>query len=307
MGSHRLVVLVLFLALVVTTGSRASAGDPPATPTYATPHEAGEALLQALEAEDASAALIAMFGPDARDLVDTEDAAADRLVRRNVLLLGRQALDVEVEDGRAVLLLGHARWPFPVPLVPRDGRHAFDLDAGRAEILLRRVGHDELQAIAMMRAFPTAQREYAAVDRDGDGALEYAMRLASSPGTRDGLWWPTGTDELPSPLAAIAATAPEYVSERGEGEPWFGYRFRVLTKQGCHAPGGAYDYRAASGDLLGGFALIAYPASYRTLGVMTFIVGREGRVYERDLGPDTTALAAAIDTFDPDETWSLVP
>lgn len=289
--------------MAASVGAQPSSGS-----VFATPRAAGDALVAACEAADAVEALVGVFGSDALDLVRTADGAADRLYRRRLAALGRQRVEVRETGDAAVLLVGHALWPFPVPLVRSGSAWRFDLEAGRREIAARRVGRNELEAIAVLRAFPAAQRAYASVDRDGDGVLEYARRLVSTPGTRDGLYWETaGADDVESPFGPLVEAAGEYGVERDAGSPWFGYRFKVLTRQGASAPGGAYDYLGPKGDLLGGYALLAWPADHRLLGVMTFVVGREGRVHQKDLGPATAELAPTIEVYDPDETWTPVP
>jgi hypothetical protein len=298
-----------FVAVAVTALLGVAVASVRAQPTegktFETPRAAGDALVAACEAADAQAALVGIFGAEALDLITTADEAYDTTSRRQLAALARQQLDVSETGDTATLVIGFSAWPFPVPLVRSAGAWRFDLVAGRREILARRIGRNELEAIALLKAYPDAQRAYAAVDRDGDGALEFARRLASTPGTHDGLYWETSKpDEEASPFGPLVAAAGEYGAERKAGAPWFGYRFKVLTKQGAHAPGGAYDYTGPKGDMLGGFALVAWPAEYRKLGVMTFMVGREGRVLQADLGEKTADLAAAIDAFDPDASWT---
>lgn len=275
--------------------------------TFESPRAAGDALVTACEAADAQAALVGIFGSEAIDLIATADEAYDTTSRRQLAALARQKLDVSETGDSATLVIGFSAWPFPVPLVRAAGAWRFDLAVGRREILARRIGRNELEAIALLKAYPDAQRAYAAVDRDGDGTLEFARRLASTPGTHDGLYWETAKpDDEASPFGPLVAAAGEYGAERRPGAPWFGYRFKVLSKQGANAPGGAYDYVGPKGDMLGGFALVAWPAEYRKLGVMTFVVGREGRVFQKDLGEKTADLATAIDSFDPDASWTAV-
>jgi hypothetical protein len=274
--------------------------------SFDTPEAAGKALLEACDAADAPAAILAILGDGAKDLVSTADAAADAVVRKQVAALARQGLAVEANGDKATLSLGLARWPFPIPLTRSGGAWRFDLDAGREEVLARRIGRDELQAIAVMRAYPDAQRVYASADRDGDGVLEHAQHLRSTPGSHDGLYWEAAAGEPTSPFGPFVAAAGEYGKQHEAGTPWYGYRFRVLTKQGANAPGGAYDYMGSKGDLIGGYALVAWPAEYRVGGVMTFVVGREGRVFQKDLGKDTATAAAALEAFDPDASWTAV-
>jgi hypothetical protein len=281
-----------------------SSAEPTTPRVFPTPKAAADALVQACEAPDAAAALLALLGPDAKEIVATADAAADATARKQVAALARQSTRVEESGASATLVLGFAAWPFPVPLAREGDGWRFDVEAGRKEVLARRVGRNELQAITVMRAFGAAQRAYASEDRDGDGVLEYAQRLQSTPGQRDGLWWASAAGGPESPFGPMVAAAGEYGAERKAGQPWFGYRFRVLRRQGANAPGGAYDYMGPKGDMLGGFALLAWPVEHRVLGVTSFLVGREGRVFQKDLGPGTEAAAQAIDAFDPDPSWT---
>lgn len=297
---------VAFALLLGVAAVRVDAGDP-GPRTFPTPEAAARAVAAACEADDA-ATLVALLGAGSEDLVTTGDPTADRGARRRFAALARQAVRAEpsADGATTTLVIGHGAWPFPVPLVREGAAWRFDAAAARAEILARRIGEDELAAIALLRAYGPAQRAYAAEDRDGDGCLEFARRLRSSEGARDGLWWPTKAGEPPSPFGPMVAAAGVSPEEHVAGDPWKGYRFRVLTRQGDHAPGGAFDYAGPRGDLIGGAALVAWPATYRVTGVMTFVVGREGRVYQKDLGADTSAAAGAIAAFDPDPSWREV-
>ena len=215
-----------------------------------------------------------------------------------------EAHEVKREDAsKATLVIGKDQFPFPIPLVAKDGKWRWDTAAGLDEILTRRIGQNELATIEVMRAYVDAQREYAQVDRDGHG-LQYARKLVSSDGKKDGLSWFTteGEPESPSRTAVANARAEGYTARSGRPEPYHGYVFRILTAQGEHAPGGALDY-VVHGRMIGGFGLIAAPAQYGNSGVMTFIVNQDGLVYQKDLGPDTTEIAADIKMFDPDQSW----
>jgi hypothetical protein len=209
--------------------------------------------------------------------------------------------------------LGDDLWPFPVPIVKKDGGWFFDTDAGKDELLNRRIGKNELAAIPAMRAYVDAQRDYAGKDHDGDEVLEYAQRLVSSPGKEDGLYWPPAFDGDVSPLGPLVAYAqaegysPELrEEEEAERGPFHGYYFKILTRQGKHAPGGKYNY-VTNGNMIGGFALVAWPAEYGDSGIMTFIVNQQGRVYQKDLGPTTSKIAQKMSTYDPDPTWKVSP
>ncbi len=247
-----------------------------------------------------------ILGPDGRDILHSGDVQADK----NALSRFVAAYDAghklnQDSPTKATLSVGADDWPMPVPLVKQaDGWH-FDSAAGREELLARRIGRNELTTIEACKAFVDAQREYAAQDR-GDGILDYAQRFVSSPGKKDGLYWPTKPGEPESPLGPLFAKAQAagYAPGKSGGAPqaFNGYYFRILDGQGPNAKGGAYSY-LAHGKLMGGFALIATPASYGVSGVMTFIVNQDGEVYQKDLGPDTAKAAAAIKTFDPGPGW----
>jgi hypothetical protein len=206
-------------------------------------------------------------------------------------------------DDRFVLNLGDQNWPFPIPIVKKDGAWFFDTAAGREEIINRRIGEDEMTTIGVCRTYLAAQREYASEDRDGDGVLKFAQKIHSAPGRKDGLYWPAAPGEDPSPFGPFIAEvhAEGYGGRTAEGtpQPFHGYRFRILTAQGASAPGGAYSY-VINGNMIAGFALVAYPAHWGESGVMTFIVNQWGKVYECNLGPRSADFAAEMNTFDPD-------
>lgn len=210
---------------------------------------------------------------------------------------------VKEEEDREILELGRQLWPFPFPIVKgEDGKWAFDAVAGLEEIVNRRVGENELTAIETARLYVQAQNEYAADDHDGDGVLEYAQKLISSEGATDGLYWPIEQGDGDSPAGPLNAAALEKAKA---GNGYFGYKFRILTKQGANVAGGAYDY-LVNGNMIGGFALIAWPAKYGQTGVSTFMVNQSGAVYEKDFGVDTENIVAKIKTFNPDRHWELV-
>jgi hypothetical protein len=210
-------------------------------------------------------------------------------------------------EGRAILQVGADDWPFPAPIVKHGKAWAFDANAGREEILNRRVGRNELDTVQTLLAVVDAQREYAATDADGNGYADYAKRFRSSPGKKDGLYWDASAGQAESPLGplvAVAATEGYGKQAKKDAGPaaYHGYHYRILRSQGSHANGGTYDYMVGD-KLLGGFAVVAWPANYGSSGVMTFLVNHEGVVYEKDLGPRTAALAASMTRFDPDTTW----
>lgn len=216
---------------------------------------------------------------------------------------------IHQSDSRCVLEVGKDFWPFPVPLVKRDGAWIFDTEAGKEELLNRRIGRNELSTLGTMRAYVQAQREYATKDRDGDEVNEFAQRFASAPGRKDGLYWSPDLDGEISPLGPLVAEAytEGYARSREAGagpEPFHGYLFKVITRQGRSAPGGKYDY-VINGNMIGGFALVAWPAEYGESGIMTFVVNQQGRVYQKDLGPKTAKIAAGMKDYNPDATWTV--
>jgi hypothetical protein len=298
-------LVALAFALPAAADEPAPAAD--AQQRFASPQAAGEALVAAARAGDAKA-LLAVLGPEADRLLHSGDEVADRaaLERFAAAYEAGHALE-NSGDARAVLAVGEDRWPLPIPIVKDRAGWRFDTPAGEEELLARRIGRNELSAIQACLAYADAQREYYLRDPDGDGLLQYAQRFASAPGQRDGLYWEAGPDEAPSPLGPLFASAKEegYAVGTGKGEPFHGYRFRILTAQGPKAPGGAYDYEAG-GKMIGGFAMLAQPASYGSSGVMSFLVSHDGVVYQKDLGPETDKAAAAITRFDPDDTWEAV-
>jgi hypothetical protein len=269
--------------------------------------QAAQALAQAAKQHDAEA-LLQVLGPGAEEIVNSGDAVADRFERERFTSAFDKEHDlVKSGHGRLTLEVGDDRWPFPIPLVKSNGRWQFDTAAGKQELLYRRVGRNELQTIQSVLAYVDAQREYYVRNPNGTGLLHYAQRITSTSGGRDGLFWPVKPGEPPSPLGELFAEAQAegYTPQPGHSIPYHGYYFRVLTAQGPHADGGAYDY-LAHGELLGGFALVAYPAEYGSSGVMTFIVNQDGVVFQKDLGPKTLSLARTLKRFDPDKSWQRV-
>ena len=274
---------------------------------FATPEEAFTALVDAIKANDRKA-LLAMLGSDGGPLVSSGDEVADRNTGQRFAAEYDRAHRFEGGGGKVVLYVGQDDFPFPIPLVPDGPAWRFDTRAGKEEIVNRRIGRNELDTIQVCLAYVDAQREYYSEDRNADGLREYARDFASTPGKHDGLFWEARPGEKPSPLGPLVAgaRAAGYGPGRGRGgAPYHGYYYRILTAQGPDAPGGAYDY-LARGRMIGGFALVAFPAQYGVSGVMTFIVNQDGIVYQKDLGPNTAALARAIKQFNPDSSWTRV-
>ena len=302
-----LVPVCMLLVLVATPVPRAAAAAAaPKARYFASPEEAVTALFTAAKAQDEKA-MLTIFGPAAKPLISSGDPVEDRASYERFVARYEEAKHlVNSSDTQAVLEIGKASWPFPIPLVKDKDGWRFDTAAGKEEILNRRIGNNELSAIQASLAYVDAQREYYTRDPDGDSLLHYARHLQSTKGKRDGLYWPTGPGEPESPLGPFFAQARAQgysTSRAGEPHPYHGYLFRILDGQGPHAEGGAYSY-LAKGELMGGFALVAYPAKYDASGVMTFLVNHDGVVFEKDLGPRTGELAKKMARFDPDETWT---
>ena len=272
----------------------------PRPATFATPEDAVHRLVAA--AEDPAAA-DELLGEGGFELLRSGDDVADRLDFEAVVGLVREGLAFEdLGPDRKLALLGRERWELPIPLVRGDDGWRFDVEAGREEILNRRIGHNELSTICSLRELVEAQREYAALGHGGPGI--YAPRVLSSAGKRDGLYWPTAAGEPPSPLGLLVAEAFEEGYRAGQELPYRGYYYRLLTAQGPSAPGGARSYLDAQGRLAGGFAVLAWPATYDNSGVMSFLVNQQGLVFQKDLGPDTVQAAPRIDAYDPDASWT---
>lgn len=276
--------------------------------TFATPRQAARALLVAAEADDVPA-LTRIFGPESDEILNSGDPVQDRntraqFVKRATRLL--RARIVAANPNQAVLLIGTDGFPFPIPLVRRAGRWHFDTAAGKSEILARRIGSNELEAITACKAYVEAQYDYASEDRNKNGIPEYARKLISSPGKRDGLFWPE-SDSPPTQLAekVKSAQAEGYRSRADTRVPYHGYYYRILLAQGPKARGGALEY-VQHGSMIGGFGLVAWPADYRVSGVKTFIVNQDGVIYEKDLGSSTSTTVDSITAFDPDGTWHRV-
>ena len=292
---------VLFIAALLGFGAPAFAQE-----QFGTPEAAVEALVAAARSGDGDAVL-KVLGPDGKPIVSSGDPVADSNIRQDFVSAYDAKHVIEMEgDGTQTLIIGEDDWPFPIPLVNTAGRWQFDTNEGLDEILRRRIGRNELSTIQVSLAYVQAQNEYASLDPAGQGRGVYAQRIVSRPGKKDGLYWPTAEGEEPSPLGDLAAQAAAEGYKTGSAPiPYHGYYYRILTGQGAAAPGGAYDY-LAKGKMIGGFALIAYPADYGNSGIMTFIVNQDGTVFQKDLGPKTTRLVREITAFSPDDTWTKV-
>jgi Protein of unknown function (DUF2950) len=269
--------------------------------TFATPQDAINALIHASEHND-TAALLHIFGPDGREIAASADPAEDKADREEFAALARKHLQIIADPAnpdQVTFLIGAEDWPFPVPLVRENGKWAFDSAKGKVEVLAHRIGENELDTVDTCRAFVEAELEYSAARHDGSRVLQYAQRIVSSEGKQDGLYSRDRTTAL-VPLSFAKAV----VSEQGNKnpEPYHGYYFRILKEQGPEAPGGAVNYMV-DGKMIGGFALVAWPAEYGSTGIQTFIINHRGLVYGKDLGPDTAHVAAEMTAFDPDSSW----
>jgi hypothetical protein len=277
--------------------------------TFATPEAGVQALIDAIRQRDRNA-LESILGPGSRQVIESGDPVADAEAREDFLVAyDAKSNLVAVNASTRTLQVGEDDWPLPIPLVRRGNTWRFDLAAGREELINRRIGRNETNAIEASLAFVDAQQEYASEDRDSDMILEYAQRFFSAPGLTDGLYWPTleGQEESPlGPLFAEARADGYRLETAAPGSGYYGYRYRILTSQGPDAMGGAYDY-IVGGNMISGVGMIASPIQYGVSGVMSFIVNHDGVVYQKDLGPETDRAAAAITVFDPDNTWQRVP
>jgi hypothetical protein len=292
-------------ALVITLAMRAA---PQANQqTFATPLEAAQATIDAAARND-TAALLKLFGPGGKDIVESGDPAQDKSGRAEFAAAARARLEVHQDPtnpDRATLSVGDQDWPFPVPLVRAGGRWHFDSAAGRMEILAHRIGENEVNAVEVCRGYVDAQNDYASQDRNKDGVLQYAQKIVSTPGKRDGLYWEGDTESLVPKAFADAAAANLTTTGARKADRYHGYYFKILKAQGPDAPGGAIDY-VVKGNMIGGFALVAFPAEYGVSGIKTFVVNHQGVVYGKDLGTNTAAIAGQMTRFNPDKTWKPV-
>ena len=277
---------------------------------FSTPEDALKGLVEAVKIRD-KAALDQLFGPSSKDLLSgdaVQDAAESEEFAKHV---AEKTSLVKENDSKVIVSIGNENWPFPIPLVKTNGQWFFDTESGKEEILNRRIGEDELTAILVCRTYVKAQREYMLKDWDGDGILAYAQKLRSDPGKKNGLFWRHAPGEPVSPLGELVAQArmAGYKKEKSlfkeQPIPFHGYYFKTLTRQGKNAPGGKYNY-IINGNMVGGFALVAFPSNWGKSGVMTFIINQQGKVYQKNLGPDTLKMEQAVDTYDPDKTWTPV-
>jgi hypothetical protein len=290
------------LTVLLTVGATDALAEPQVFPSAET---AAQALRDALEAEDGEA-FRAIFGPEyADDLIGSDITILREEMRQTREAMRAATALLPEADGRMILTIGRQAYPFPVPIVREGAGWHFDSAAGLEEILDRRIGENELAAIEALRAYVQAQVEYASADRDGDQVLEYAQRVISTAGQRDGLYWASAAGEPVSPFGPFIAEISMLLEGKELGDSYRGYYYRVLKGQTEHAPGGAYEY-VINGNMIAGFAMLAWPAEYGETGVMTFQVSHQGDVLEADLGPETAEIAGTMDAYDPDSTWTEV-
>ncbi len=293
--------------------------------TFSSADDALQALVSAAKEKD-RAALAKLFGPEYEKLLTGDEVEDNKDLDEFSAAASEAAQLQKVNDSKFLVTVGHDNWPTPIPIVQKDGKWLFDTKAGLEEALNRKIGENELSAIATSRAYAVAQWEYyTESDWDHNGVAEYAQRLYSTPGKHDGLYWETSEDDKPSPLGKLVAAAraegygpktetPDAAGKGGAKEnepvskeraPYHGYYFKILTRQGPAAPGGKYSY-VINGNMIAGYALVAYPDKWGSSGVMTFIVNQQGRVYQKNLGANTAKVAGGMTEYNPDPSWKLV-
>ena len=316
--------VAVFLSAGLLVLAPSAHAQSPSQRTFSSADDALQALVSAAVAKDRSA-LASLFGPDYDQLLSGDDVEDAKDLNEFAAAVGESAELQKAGDSEYTVTVGKDNWPTPIPLARDNGRWFFDTKAGLDEVINRRVGENEFSAITTCRAYAVAQWEYYTEgDWDHDGVAEYAQKLISTPGGHNGLYWETAEDDKPSPLGKLIGAAqaegygPEASNDENAGKggsdkeapqidraPYHGYYFKILTRQGPHAPGGKYSY-IINGNMIAGYALIAYPDKWGNSGVMTFIISQQGRVYQKDLGPNTATLAPAMTEYNPDPSWKLV-
>ncbi|MGO9611487.1 MAG: DUF2950 domain-containing protein [Dissulfurispiraceae bacterium] len=303
------VLVALICALLMTFSTFVFASSKAKQRTFSSPEDAVQAFVEAVRADDASE-LLAILGPDFEPVIFSGDAVQDQMRRERFAKDFEEKNSLQKQgDGKMILYVGSTDYPLPIPIVKKGLTWRFDTKAGKEEILTRHIGRNELDTIEVMRTYFDAQHEYASKDRNGDGAIEFGQKFVSTPGKKDGLYWQAGEGEEESPFGPLVAEA-AVEGYKGKGGtatlfPFHGYYFKILKSQGKHAPGGAYSY-LVNGKLILGFGLVAYPAKYGASGIMTFIINQQGIVYQKNLGKDTSRVAAVMKKYDPDDTWKQV-
>ncbi|MGB9079877.1 MAG: DUF2950 domain-containing protein [Desulfuromonadaceae bacterium] len=307
--SHYLFALLAISMALTTVDPAFAASAKIRQSSFRSPSEAVNRLVEAVKGNN-SKALKFILGPDSERLISSGDPVTDQAGRDRFIELYNEKNHLEQKgSNKTVLILGKDEFPFPLPLVRKGRMWVFDTKAGSREILNRRIGRNELAVMDVLRDYLEAQREYARKDHNGNGVLEFARKLNSTSGTQDGLYWEVKEGEESSPFGPLVAKADcegyGKLFEAAPPEPFHGYYFKVLMKQGKNAEGGAFDYLVNDNMVLG-FALVAYPARYRASGVMTFIVNQSGVIYQKDLGNATVRIATDMTRFDPDKSWKKV-
>jgi hypothetical protein len=303
-------VLVVALSCALSAGSQeqtqskseSAKSSQPSQQAFGNPEQAADALIEATDQFDVPS-LLQMFGPGGEDFVASADPVADKKVSVAFAAKAHEKKSVEIDPknpNRAILVVGSEEWPFPIPMVKRNGKWYFDTKAGHDEILARRIGANELDAITICRGYAEAQMEYASQLHGNSVVFQYAQRVISTPGTHDGLAWRNPDGSWDGPVGDAVASAIE--EGYRQKKPFHGYYFKLLKGQGPAARLGTLDY-FIEGVMIGGFAIVAWPADYRVTGVQTFIVSYDGVVYQKDMGPDTSNIASAMERYNPDKTW----
>ena len=285
-------------------------GAPPQM-LFPSPEDAVNSLIKAIQAKD-KATLNLIFGPSGTKLRSGDEVQDNSELDELSRHLSEKTGLVKENERKLILHVGKEDWPFPIPIVKIDDQWFFDTEAGREEILNRRIGENELTAILVCKSYVHAQREYVLKDWDGDGVMTYAQKLRSDPGKRNGLYWRAAKGEAVSPLGELVAKArmegyrkSKAAFKEEKPEPFHGYYFKILTRQGGSAPGGKYSY-IINGNMVGGFALVAFPSHWGKSGIMTFIVNQQGKIYQKNLGPNTLKIAREMQSYRPNETWTAV-
>jgi hypothetical protein len=306
LGLKKFVRFAAFALLALSLGASfvPTFAQQPGQQTFASLEDAGHSIFTAMQAPD-DRSLMSILGPAGKDIISSGDAAEDLDARTSFYTKYEEMHRFVTEpNGTVTLVVGAENWPFPIPLVKKNGAWYFDTQAGKDEIMFRRIGKNELAAMQACSDLLNAQKQY--YNRAPNGlASEYAQKLVSDVGKHNGLYWEETADQYDSPVNPLIAYARQNrpTDQVGEHVPYNGYFFRILTSQGPHAAGGAKNY-VVNGKMTEGFAFVAYPAEYRSSGVMTFIINKSGMIYEKDLGPNTTKLAEAMTAYDPDSTWN---
>ena len=310
--SRRMMFMAAFLGMIAVAfaWSMPAFGAPPQM-LFPSPEDAVNSLIKAIQAKD-NATLNRYFGPSGTGPRSGDEVQDNSELAELSRHLSEKTGLVKENERKLILHVGKEDWPFPIPIVKIDDQWFFDTEAGREEILNRRIGENELTAILVCKSYVHAQREYVLKDWDGDGVMTYAQKLRSDPGKRNGLYWRAAKGEAVSPLGELVAKArmegyrkSKAAFKEEKPEPFHGYYFKILTRQGSSAPGGKYSY-VINGNMVGGFALVAFPSHWGKSGIMAFIVNQQGKIYQKNLGPNTLKIAREMLSFRPNETWTAV-